>query len=61
MYKNRFGINNLQWLMCHKTKQNQTKQAAHMETVQQLYVFPVQNSILTAIEKARNNNSLVDI
>ena len=24
MYENRFGINNLQWLMCHKTKQNQT-------------------------------------
>ena len=24
-YKNRFGINNLQWLMCHKTKPNQTK------------------------------------
>ena len=20
MYKNRFGINNLQWLMCHKIK-----------------------------------------
>ena len=20
MYKNRFGINNLQWLMCHETK-----------------------------------------
>ena len=25
MYKNGFGINNLQWLMCHKTKPNQTK------------------------------------
>ena len=23
MYKNGFGINNLQWLMCHKTKPNQ--------------------------------------
>ena len=22
MYKNEFGINNLQWLMCHKTKPN---------------------------------------
>ena len=25
MYKIRFGINNLQWLMCHNTKLNQTK------------------------------------
>ena len=25
MYKNGFGINNLQWLMCHKTKPDQTK------------------------------------
>ena len=25
MYKNGFGINNLQWLMCHRTKPNQTK------------------------------------
>ena len=25
MYKNGFGINNLQWLMCHKTQPNQTK------------------------------------
>ena len=25
MYKNGFGINNLQWLMCHETKPNQTK------------------------------------
>ena len=24
MYKNGFGINNLQWLMCQKTKPNQT-------------------------------------
>ena len=24
MYKNGFGINNLQWLMCHKTKANQS-------------------------------------
>ena len=24
MYKNGFGFNNLQWLMCHKTKPNQT-------------------------------------
>ena len=23
MYKNGFGINDLQWLMCHKTKPNQ--------------------------------------
>ena len=22
MYKNGFGLNNLEWLMCHKTKQN---------------------------------------
>ena len=26
MYKTGFDINNLQWLMCHKTKPNQTKQ-----------------------------------
>ena len=25
MYKNGFGINNLQWLMCRKSKENQTK------------------------------------
>ena len=25
MYKNGFGINNLQWLICYKTKPNQTK------------------------------------
>ena len=25
MYKNGFGINNLQWLLCHKTKSNQIK------------------------------------
>ena len=25
MYKNEFGINDLQWLMCHKTKPNKTK------------------------------------
>ena len=25
MYKNGFGINNLQWLMCHKTQPNQTE------------------------------------
>ena len=25
MYKNGFGINNLQWFMCRKTKTNQTK------------------------------------
>ena len=25
MYKNGFNINNLQWLMCHNTKPNQTK------------------------------------
>ena len=25
MNKNGFGIYNLQWLMCHKTKANQTK------------------------------------
>ena len=25
MYKNGFGIYNLQWLMCHKTKPNQTR------------------------------------
>ena len=25
MYKNVLGINNLQWLICHKTKLNQTK------------------------------------
>ena len=25
MFKNGFGINNLEWLMWHKTKQNQTK------------------------------------
>ena len=25
MFKNGFRINNLQWLMCHKTKPNQTK------------------------------------
>ena len=25
MYKNGFGINNLQWLMSQKTKPNQTK------------------------------------
>ena len=24
MYKNGFGIYDLQWLMCHKTKPNQT-------------------------------------
>ena len=27
MYKNGFGFNNPQWLMCHKTKLNQTKKA----------------------------------
>ena len=25
MYKNGFGIDNLQWLMCHKTKPDQTE------------------------------------
>ena len=25
MYKNGFGVNNLQWLVYHKTKPNQTK------------------------------------
>ena len=25
MYKNGFGINSLQWLMCYKTKPNQIK------------------------------------
>ena len=29
MYKNGFGINNLQWLMCHKT--NQTKAKPYIE------------------------------
>ena len=26
MYKNGFGINNLQWLICHKSPPNQTNQ-----------------------------------
>ena len=26
MYKNGFGINNLKWLMYHKTKSSQTKE-----------------------------------
>ena len=30
MYKHEFGIDNLQWLMCHETKQNQTSNSFPM-------------------------------
>ena len=35
MYENGFGINNLQWLMCHKTKPNQT-QAKFLQFLQNI-------------------------
>ena len=41
IYKNRFGINNLQWLMCHKTKPNQTNQILIicLHTVKWIYIW----------------------
>ena len=41
MYKNGFGINNLQWLMCHQTKPNQTKpnQILSLGQIEQNCVF----------------------
>ena len=30
MYKEDLALNNLQWFICHKTKQNQTEQLAYM-------------------------------
>ena len=58
MYKDGFGINILQWLMCHKTKVNQTKQMyiyrerqtdRQTETVRNLSLDNIETE-LTAIE-----------
>ena len=32
MYKQDLSLNNLQWLICHKTQPNQTKPSTEMET-----------------------------
>ena len=39
MYKNEFGINNLQWLMCYKTKTNQTNIYIVLCTHVLMYIF----------------------
>ena len=39
MYKLDFGINNLQWLMCHKTKPNETKKQRQMYMYVCMYVY----------------------
>ena len=37
MYKKNLVLNNLQWLMCHKTKQNKTK----IEILETIYIYNI--------------------
>ena len=43
MFKDRCGINKLQWLMCHKSKQNQTKQS---KLTNQLCIIDIRFNII---------------
>ena len=39
MYKDDFALNNLQWLMCHKTKPNKTKTIIYTFTQTNIFIF----------------------
>ena len=54
MYKEDLALNNLQWLICHKTQPNQTKQNQIVDNAQNTFSFPLNGfSISEKIEKIK--------